>query len=185
MQKRARDLHPQLPTRILADTQVNIPLFFWVGFIPSQVGRGDLALLLVRFPAGSLVLGKRRTSSSTSRGRRSQPSLPRGGIPRAPVTCRTQNLRCDFMILRHNGCVCLINCRQRATLFVSFFLTSVFLLMGFFPILFYFLPGGLNLNPNCKLLRNYDDLENDNPTGFCCSSSSSNLDCPLQGGHWR
>ncbi len=131
-------LHPQLPTRILADTQVNIPLFFWVGFIPSQVGRGDLALLLVRFPAGSLVLGKRRTSSSTSRGRRSQPSLPRGGIPRAPVACRTQNLRCDFMILRHNGCVCLINCRQRATLFVSFFLTSIFLLMGFFPIFIFF-----------------------------------------------
>jgi hypothetical protein len=38
------------------------------------------------------------------------------------------------MILRHSGCVCLINCRQRATLFVSFFLTSVLLLMGFFPI---------------------------------------------------
>jgi hypothetical protein len=156
-----------------------------VGFIPSQVGRGDLALLLFRFPAGSLALGKRRTNSSTSRGRRSQPSLPRGGIPRAPVTCRTQNLRCDFMILRHSGCVCLINCRQRATLFVSFFLTSVFFLMGFFPIYFFYFPGGLNLNPNCKLLRNYDDLENDNPTGFCCSSSSSNLDCPLQGGHWR
>lgn len=156
-----------------------------MGFILSPIGRGDLALLLVRFPAGSLVLGKRRTSSSNSRGRRSQPSLPRGAILRAPVTCRTKTLRCDFMILRHSGCVCLIDCRQRATLFVSFFLTSVFLLMGFFPILFYFLPGGLNLNPNCKLLLNYDDLENDNPTGFSTSSSSSNLDCPLQGGHWR
>jgi hypothetical protein len=69
------------------------------------------------------------------------------------------------------------------------------LLVSFSPVFFFlwdssqflfFLPGGLNLNPNCKLLRNYDDLENDNPTGFCCSSSSSsNLDCPLQGGHWR
>jgi hypothetical protein len=68
------------------------------------------------------------------------------------------------------------------------------LLVSFSPVFFFlwdssqfyfFLPGGLNLNPNCKLLLNYDDLENDNPTGFSTSSSSSNLDCPLQGGHWR
>jgi hypothetical protein len=51
------------------------------------------------------------------------------------------------MILRHSGCVCLINCRRRATLFVSFFLTSVLLLMGFFPIFLIFFAWRFELEP--------------------------------------